>query len=253
MIGILLPETANNIWYSRPPEHGVRPIARPAPNAGVPQSSRPNEGRNTAPRIASDRQRSVQQATAAHHAARLLGSDAGIIAGRGQGGPDRAAAPSCSGASRGALPGSATLPAIRGTAAAEGPAATATAVIVRYGGVRGKRLESCQCSVTLRTIFSPVNEIMPDCCTPAYECLLAEFGALPPYRQGPTPMSRRLRRRSALLERTSAKLAAVALANKTAWLVQDAIRRDESYAAPAVQPLFHVGRLAVRRDDARGW
>ena len=28
-----------------------------------------------------------------------------------------------------------------------------------------------------------VKEIMPDCCTPEYECVLAEFGALLPYRR----------------------------------------------------------------------
>jgi len=32
-------------------------------------------------------------------------------------------------------------------------------------------------------ILSPVAEIMPDCCTPEYERVLAEFGALLPYRR----------------------------------------------------------------------
>ena len=36
--------------------------------------------------------------------------------------------------------------------------------------------------MTLRTILSPVKEIMPDRCTPEYERVLAEFGALLPYR-----------------------------------------------------------------------
>jgi hypothetical protein len=49
--------------------------------------------------------------------------------------------------------------------------------------VRAPRFEPCQCSVTLRTILSPVTEIMPDCCTPEYERVLAEFGALLPYRR----------------------------------------------------------------------
>lgn len=44
------------------------------------------------------------------------------------------------------------------------------------------RFEPCRCSVTLRTILSPVTEIMPDRCTPEYERVLAEFGALLPYR-----------------------------------------------------------------------
>ena len=37
--------------------------------------------------------------------------------------------------------------------------------------------------MTLRTILSPVTEIMPDYCTPEYERVLAEFGALLPYRR----------------------------------------------------------------------
>ncbi len=49
--------------------------------------------------------------------------------------------------------------------------------------VRAPRFEPCQCSVTLRTILSPVTEIMPDCCTPEYERVLAEFGALLPDRR----------------------------------------------------------------------
>jgi hypothetical protein len=52
--------------------------------------------------------------------------------------------------------------------------------------VHAPRFEPCQCSVTLRTILSTVNEIMPDCCTPEYERVLAEFGALLPYRSAHT-------------------------------------------------------------------
>ena len=48
--------------------------------------------------------------------------------------------------------------------------------------VHAPRFETCQCSVTLRTILSPVNEIMRDCCTREYERVLAKFGALLPYR-----------------------------------------------------------------------
>ena len=48
------------------------------------------------------------------------------------------------------------------------------------------RFEPCRCSVTLRTILSPVQEIMPDRCTPEYERVLAEFGALLPYRRART-------------------------------------------------------------------
>jgi hypothetical protein len=49
--------------------------------------------------------------------------------------------------------------------------------------VRAPRFEPCRCRVTLRTILSPVQEIMPDRCTPEYERVLAVFGALPPYRR----------------------------------------------------------------------
>jgi hypothetical protein len=40
--------------------------------------------------------------------------------------------------------------------------------------------------VTLPTILSPVQEIIPDRCTPEYERVLAEFGALLPYRRART-------------------------------------------------------------------
>ena len=49
--------------------------------------------------------------------------------------------------------------------------------------VRAPRFEPCRCSVTLRTVLSQVTEIMPDRCTPEYECVLAELGALLPYRR----------------------------------------------------------------------
>jgi hypothetical protein len=49
--------------------------------------------------------------------------------------------------------------------------------------VRAPRFEPCRCGVSLRTILSPVKEIMPDRCTPEYERMLAEFGALLPYRR----------------------------------------------------------------------
>jgi hypothetical protein len=45
--------------------------------------------------------------------------------------------------------------------------------------VRAPRFEPCRCGVSLRTILSPVKEVMPDRCTPEYERMLAEFGALP--------------------------------------------------------------------------
>ncbi len=49
--------------------------------------------------------------------------------------------------------------------------------------VHAPRFEPCRCSVTLRTVLSPVAEIMPDRCTPEYERVLAEVGALLPYRR----------------------------------------------------------------------
>jgi len=50
--------------------------------------------------------------------------------------------------------------------------------------VRAPRFAPCRCSMTLHEVLSPVAEIMPDRCTPAYERLLAEMGALLPYRRG---------------------------------------------------------------------
>ena len=52
--------------------------------------------------------------------------------------------------------------------------------------VRAPRFEPCRCGVSLRTILSPMKEIMPDRCTPEYERMLAEFGALLPYRRART-------------------------------------------------------------------
>jgi hypothetical protein len=52
--------------------------------------------------------------------------------------------------------------------------------------VRAPRFEPCRCGVSQRTILSPVKEIMPDRCTPEYERMLAEFGALLPYRSART-------------------------------------------------------------------
>ena len=52
--------------------------------------------------------------------------------------------------------------------------------------VRAPRFEPCRCGVSLNTILSPVKEIMPERCTPEYERMLAEFGALLPYRRART-------------------------------------------------------------------
>ena len=40
--------------------------------------------------------------------------------------------------------------------------------------VRAPRFEPCRCGVSLRTILSPVKEVMPDRCTPEYECLFVD-------------------------------------------------------------------------------
>ena len=40
--------------------------------------------------------------------------------------------------------------------------------------------------MTPRAILSPLQEIMPDRCTPEYERVLAEFGVLLPYRRACT-------------------------------------------------------------------
>jgi hypothetical protein len=52
--------------------------------------------------------------------------------------------------------------------------------------IRAPRFEPYRCGVTLRTILSPVKEVMPDPCTPEYERVLAELGALLPYRRART-------------------------------------------------------------------
>lgn len=52
--------------------------------------------------------------------------------------------------------------------------------------VPAPRFKPCRCGVSLRTILSPLKEIMPDRCTPEYERVLAEFGALLPYRRART-------------------------------------------------------------------
>jgi hypothetical protein len=52
--------------------------------------------------------------------------------------------------------------------------------------VQAPRFEPCQCSETRREILSPVGEIMPDRCTLEYERIVAEMGALLPYRRART-------------------------------------------------------------------
>jgi hypothetical protein len=113
----------------------------------------------------------------------LLSSDAGIDAGGGQGGPWKPAAPSRSGANGGALSGPATLPAVWRTPAAEGRRPRWLRSLFGVVEVRAPRFDPCRCSVTLRATISPVAEIMPDCCTPEYERVLANLGAPLPYRR----------------------------------------------------------------------
>jgi hypothetical protein len=52
--------------------------------------------------------------------------------------------------------------------------------------VQAPRFEPCQCSETRREVLSPVGEIMPDRCTLEYERIIAEMGALLPYRRART-------------------------------------------------------------------
>jgi hypothetical protein len=55
--------------------------------------------------------------------------------------------------------------------------------------VRAPRFSPCRCAVTRRHTFNPVAEIMPDRCTPEYECVIAKMGSLLPYRRARTLLS----------------------------------------------------------------
>jgi hypothetical protein len=50
--------------------------------------------------------------------------------------------------------------------------------------IRAPRFLPCRCAVT-----HPVAEIMPDRCTPEYECVIARMGSLLPYRRARTLLS----------------------------------------------------------------
>ena len=55
--------------------------------------------------------------------------------------------------------------------------------------VRAPRFSPCRCAVTRRHTLNPVAEIMPDRCTPEYECVIAKMGSLLPYARARTLMS----------------------------------------------------------------
>jgi hypothetical protein len=55
--------------------------------------------------------------------------------------------------------------------------------------VRAPRFLPCRCAVTRRHTLNPVAEIMPDRCTPEYECVIAKMGSLLPYRRARTVLS----------------------------------------------------------------
>jgi hypothetical protein len=56
--------------------------------------------------------------------------------------------------------------------------------------VRASRFSPCRCAVTHhRHTLNPVAEIMPDRCTPEYECVIAKMGSLLPYRRAGTLLS----------------------------------------------------------------
>jgi hypothetical protein len=55
--------------------------------------------------------------------------------------------------------------------------------------VRAPRFLPCRCAVTRQHILNPVAEIMPDRCTPEYECIIAKMGSLLPYRRARTLLS----------------------------------------------------------------
>ena len=55
--------------------------------------------------------------------------------------------------------------------------------------VRAPRFLPCRCAVTRRHTLNPVAELMPDRCTPEYECVIAKRGSLLPYRRARTLLS----------------------------------------------------------------
>ena len=55
--------------------------------------------------------------------------------------------------------------------------------------VPAPRFSPCRCAVTRRHTLNPVAEIMPDRCTPEYECVIAKMGSLLPYRRARTLLS----------------------------------------------------------------
>jgi hypothetical protein len=55
--------------------------------------------------------------------------------------------------------------------------------------VRAPRFLPCRCAVTRRHTLNPVAELMPDRCTPEYECVIAKMGSLLPYRRARTLLS----------------------------------------------------------------
>jgi hypothetical protein len=55
--------------------------------------------------------------------------------------------------------------------------------------VRAPRFLPCRCAVTRRHTLNPAAEIMPDRCTPEYECVIAKMGSLLPYRRARTLLS----------------------------------------------------------------
>ncbi|ALG72436.1 hypothetical protein VY88_32425 [Azospirillum thiophilum] len=52
--------------------------------------------------------------------------------------------------------------------------------------VRAPRFGPFRCGVACRRSLTPVAEIMPDRCTPEYECVLAGLGSALPYRRART-------------------------------------------------------------------
>src|SRR3984957_11190244 len=60
-----------------------------------------------------------------------------------------------------------------------------------FGTVEGRapRFLPWRCAVTRRHTLNPVAAIMPDRCTPEYECVIAKMGSLLPYRRARTLLS----------------------------------------------------------------
>jgi hypothetical protein len=73
--------------------------------------------------------------------------------------------------------------------AAQGCPRAAVVLVVWHGGGSRAAVLPCRCAVARRHTLNPVAELMPDRCTPEYECVIAKMGSLLPYRRARTLLS----------------------------------------------------------------